>query len=212
MTGRVESKSLAVAPESHILLLGGVDGRRTQREDEMQPIRSGLAVVAVPLLALLLGLPGCGRRESAPQVVKAFPIADTQGVLAPSMVVFDSEITADGNGSFRIETEEPTVVRLYLLPDPDLENTRLTYVAKVRSRDLEGSAYLEMWCQFSGMGRFYSRSIDEAISGTQDWSVQESPFFLKAGENPDEVELNLVVDGKGTVWIDDIRLLRAPLR
>jgi hypothetical protein len=39
-----------------------------------------------------------------------------------------------------------------------------------------------------------------------------TPFFLKKGENPENVKLNLVVDGVGTVWIDDIQLIRGPLR
>jgi hypothetical protein len=41
--------------------------------------------------------------------------------------------------------------------------------------------------------------------------LQETPFFLKKGENPDNVKINLVVNGKGSVWIDDIRLVKAPL-
>jgi len=28
----------------------------------------------------------------------------------------------------------------------------------------------------------------------------------KKGENPDNVKLNLVINGKGTAWIDNIRL------
>lgn len=37
------------------------------------------------------------------------------------------------------------------------------------------------------------------------------PFFLQKGENPDNVKLNLVIEGKGTVWIDDIHLYKGPL-
>lgn len=46
------------------------------------------------------------------------------------------------------------------------------------------------------------------LSGTTDWTTQETEFFLKAGENPDNVKLNLVINGSGTVWIDEIRLLK----
>ncbi len=178
----------------------------------MQSIRSDLVRVAVPVLALLVGSAGCGPRESATQLVKEFPIAGMEGIVDPGAVVFDSDVSSDGNGSLRIDATGPTVVRLFILPDPDLENLRLTYAAKVRSRDLQGTAYLQMWCQFTGRGRFFSRAIEEAISGTQEWSLQEAPFLLQAGENPDEVELTLVIDGKGTVWIDEIKVLRSPLR
>jgi hypothetical protein len=45
-----------------------------------------------------------------------------------------------------------------------------------------------------------------------DWTMEEIPFFLKKGKNPDNVKLNLVFDGTGTAWIDDIRLLKGPLQ
>ena len=51
----------------------------------------------------------------------------------------------------------------------------------------------------------------DPLSGTTDWTTRETPFFLQKGENPDNVRMNLVINGKGTVWIDDIRLLMAPL-
>ncbi len=38
-----------------------------------------------------------------------------------------------------------------------------------------------------------------------------TPFLLQQGQKPDLIRLNLVVKGKGRVWIDDVRLLRRPL-
>jgi hypothetical protein len=46
------------------------------------------------------------------------------------------------------------------------------------------------------------------LSGTTNWTRLEIPFFLKAGENPDNVKLNLVCEGTGTAWVDDIRLVK----
>jgi len=39
-----------------------------------------------------------------------------------------------------------------------------------------------------------------------------TPFRLLAGQDPDVVELNLHVSGTGTVWIDEIKLLKRPLK
>jgi hypothetical protein len=50
------------------------------------------------------------------------------------------------------------------------------------------------------------------MSGTNGWTSVETPFFLKKGEKPDNVKLNVVVDGTGTVWIDDIKLMKGPLQ
>lgn len=44
------------------------------------------------------------------------------------------------------------------------------------------------------------------------WTTVETPFFLQKGQNPDNIKLNLVVNGKGTVWIDDIKLIKGPLQ
>jgi hypothetical protein len=104
------------------------------------------------------------------------------------------------------------VVRLFETGDIDIENIRLIYQAKVRTEGIEGRVYLEMWCHFPGKGEFFSRGLQSALTGTMDWNSQETPFFLKKGENPDNIKLNLVIDGKGKVWIDDIRFLKGPLQ
>jgi len=68
-----------------------------------------------------------------------------------------------------------------------------------------------MWVRIPGKGEFFSRSLDRPITGKMSWMTVATPFFLQAGQKPDLIRLNLVVQGKGRVWIDDIRLLRAPL-
>ena len=76
---------------------------------------------------------------------------------------------------------------------------------------MQGQFYLDMWCSFPGKGEFFSRALQAPLTGTMEWTTQETPFFLKQGENPDNVKLNLVIDGSGTVWIDDITVTKGPL-
>lgn len=38
------------------------------------------------------------------------------------------------------------------------------------------------------------------------------PFHLKKGPRPDLLELNLVLEGAGTVWIKDVGVLQTPLK
>jgi hypothetical protein len=61
---------------------------------------------------------------------------------------------------------------------------------------------------FLGIGEFFSRGLQTPLTGTTDWTTEETLLFLEKGENPDNVKLNLVINGKGTAWIDDIRLLK----
>ena len=124
----------------------------------------------------------------------------------------DKDISINRKGCLRIDAIQPTVVRLYETGDLGVEDARLIYQAKLRTEGIDGKVYLEMWCSFPGKGEFFSRALQAPLSGTNGWTTQETPFFLRKGDRPDNVKLNLVVDGKGTVWIDDICLLQGPLK
>lgn len=144
--------------------------------------------------------------------LKKFPIDTMEGIITQSGIEIDKAVSSDGNGSLRITATEPIVVRLFEVGDIDVENARLIYQAKVRTEGVEGQVYLEMWCHFPGKGDFFSRGLQSPLTGTTEWTTEETPFFLKKGENPDNVKLNLVINGKGTAWIDDIRLVKGPLQ
>ncbi len=68
-----------------------------------------------------------------------------------------------------------------------------------------------MWCVFKDKGEYFSRALHDPFTGTTDWKLQQTPFFLEKGQNPDNIKLNLVINGQGTVWIDNIKLLKAPV-
>ena len=144
--------------------------------------------------------------------LKHFPIDSMAGIITGSGVTLDKVISSDGHGSLRVNAKQGrTVVRLFEINDISVENARLVYQARVRTQNVEGWVYLEMWCGFTGQGESYSRNLDSMMSGTNNWSTVMALFFLKKGEKPDYIKLNLVVEGKGTAWIDDVRLFKAPL-
>lgn len=143
--------------------------------------------------------------------IKHFTLDSLEGVITQSGVEVDKEISTDGNGSLRVTATEPTVVRLFETGDIDIEDASLAYQTKVRTEGVEGKVYLEMWCNFPGKGEFFSRNLETPLTGTTDWTTEQTQFFMQKGENPDNVKLNLVIDGKGTVWIDDIRMIKGPL-
>jgi hypothetical protein len=93
-----------------------------------------------------------------------------------------------------------------------VDNCKVVHAAKVKT-DLagKGQAFLEMWCQVSG-GRYFSKGMNSAVSGRQDWKEIETPFMLQAGQKPEKITLNLVINGMSTVWIDDIVLSQAEVR
>jgi hypothetical protein len=120
----------------------------------------------------------------------------------------DTRIKTEGASSVKITADWPTTVSLGEISDLDIEDATLIYRAKVRT-DLEGtgSAYLELWAHVDG-GQYFSRGTDDSARGSSDWMVLETPFLFRKGQRPSRVTLNLVVNGKGTVWIDDLVLSR----
>jgi serine/threonine protein kinase len=135
----------------------------------------------------------------------------------------DKTITRDGvvkdDDSLCIDATGKRTVRLYELTDPGVEDCILTYRARIKSHFTEGQAYLEMLCHFPGMGEAFSRGLDNPVKGTTDWATYETSFFLKKGERPDWIKLNVVTESKdkiwlkdkGSIWLKDIEILRSPL-
>ncbi len=153
----------------------------------------------------------CLAADSVEQL-KHFPLDSLEGVITKSDVQLDKDISSDGKGSLKLTASSPTTFRLLEVHDLHVDNARLLYQARLRTKDIEGKAYLEMWVHVSGKGEFFSRGLQAPLSGTTEWSTQEIPFFLKDKQTADYVKLNLVIDGKGTAWIDDIHLVKAPLK
>jgi hypothetical protein len=120
------------------------------------------------------------------------------------------DITAD-QGGWRIEAKGGRTVRLYEMANPGVEDCRVLYRAQLKCEKLRGKAYLEMWCRMPDGGEYFSKDLPHTLSGTIDWSSCEAPFFLKKGEQPDLIKLNVVIEGAGTVWIKDVSLRKAPL-
>lgn len=141
--------------------------------------------------------------------IAAFPLNTEE---APTLqITIDRETKAEGEAALKISTPWPTTVPLAQVDAPGVEKTRLTYSAKVKSElGEDAQAYLEMWCVFKD-GQYFSRGLDNPVTGTADWTELSTPFFLKEGQTPEKVKLNIVIVGEGTVWVDDIHLTAGPL-
>jgi hypothetical protein len=76
---------------------------------------------------------------------------------------------------------------------------------------MKGVAYLELWC-LVGQGRFFSRALQDTLTGTTEWRPTSTPFFLQPTDpRPDRVLLGVRLEGPGSVWLDDVTLTRDSL-
>lgn len=108
-------------------------------------------------------------------------------------------------------TPAAETVRLFEVPIKGHEQCSLTYRFRIATDALQASVYPELWCRIPGMGEFFSKGLHQKVSGTNDWVSLEIPFYLKAGQRPDLVKLNLVFEGAGAVRLKEIELLATPL-
>ena len=155
------------------------------------------------VLTLLAGLSATG--ESSGQKVqrlKTFTTADP--TISKDVIVTDDK-------AWLTDSKKAQVIRLFEVSDPGVEQCMVIYRAKLKTEGLKEPAYLEMWCRFSGRGEFFSRGLENVVTGSNDWASYETPFFLKKGEKPDLIKLNLVLKGAGKVWVKDVELLKGPL-
>ena len=183
------------------------------------PVLGISALVLVPLASIILAIaiPFVRVKRAQPEqqheLQSSYSLDSIEGVLTQDGVEFDKYISADGNGSARFFTNRPkkTVIRLFQTGPIGIDNCILIYSAQLKSELEDGRAYLEMWCDIPGKGEFFSRGLAQPITGQANWITAQTPFRLEAGQSPADVKLNLVIEGAGTVWIDDIKLLSSPL-
>ena len=120
-------------------------------------------------------------------------------------------ITSDSNG-WLVDVEETQTIRLFEINDPQVENCMLTYRADIKTENVKNRTYLEMWCRLSSQGEFFSKGFHNSLKGSNDWGTYEVPFYLKRDQRPDQVKLNLTVEGSGKVWMRNIELSYTPLK
>jgi len=173
----------------------------------------GILIICIAMLAVGYAQKTDKKVEKTEKMIelKYFPVDDLKWLVTQTVVEFDDKVSIDGKGSLKITVQNPTTINLYETGKVEIENARLIYKAKVKTEKIEGQVYLEMWCIVKGKG-YFSRGLDKALTGSVDWTALEIPFFFKKGETPDNVKLNIVINGKGTVWIDDIHIMKGPLK
>jgi len=155
-------------------------------------------IEALPLLEGIIQKPSESVASSKLVPIKKFTTADTP--LSGSLTV--------QHGAWSATLKSPETLHLFEVAEPDVEDCKMFYRAKLSTQDFQGKVYLEMWCRLPGKGESFSRGLDNTLSGTTGWISCETPFVLKVGERPDLIRLNVKAEGTGTVLVKDIELLR----
>ncbi len=114
------------------------------------------------------------------------------------------ELRATGSGA--------TSVHLVTIDHPPVAGPGYVVAGQVRYEGVEGQGYLEMWTVFPDGQRFFSRTLAPrgplaALHGESTWRRFELPFDLSgASQAPSRLEINLVLPGRGTVWLGPMQV------
>ena len=140
----------------------------------------------------------------------------TLKTFATANPTISKDVVAEG-GAWLAQCDKAQTFRLFEVPEPGVEDCTVLYRARLKTENLAGRAYLEMWCRLPGHGEFFSKGLNQTVTGSNDFVSCEIPFFLKKGQQPDLIRLNLVVQAvgrlfkkavSGKVWIKDVELLQ----
>lgn len=160
-----------------------------------------LSIACLSLLLLVAGSAGAGELVRLP--LDQLPSHRTQ-------ISLDQTVKIEGQAALKVTTPGPASVCLAEVQGPDIDNAQLVYRAKVKSQGLVGSAFLEMWVYLPDAGPYFGRGLHKVITGDGDWQELEAIFQFRQGQRPSRITLNIHISGAGTVWVDDIRLIKQP--
>ena len=102
---------------------------------------------------------------------------------------------------------------LFAIPKPGIASAVYAVAGKVRYEGVEGRGYLELWNEFPGNRKQFTRSLDgkgllKWLEGTSAWRPFLLPFYRTGGSPPPEkLTLNIVLPHHGSVEVGDLSLI-----
>ncbi len=152
-------------------------------------------------------------------IIAEFPLDSEAGLMRnynTGPYVIDHAVSFDGNGSLRIDATGMQLLNLYHIwgNEEDLSFRQLVYEAKVRTEGALGDVFLVMQAGITSVpgGEMAVLGKENALRGTNDWTTVYAAAGNPGGTRFLESTLQLHIDGPGTVWIDDIKLINRHVR
>jgi hypothetical protein len=112
----------------------------------------------------------------------------------------------------QIENKAGLMTATVLTVEPaQVKGPRYAISGRVRYDGVEGVGYLEMWSYFPGGGQYFSRTLGDQgpmmkLQGTSRWRNFVLPFDATGAAPPARLVVNVVLPGRGTVYLGSIQL------
>lgn len=172
----------------------------------MDHLRTVAAAAALALAATV----ACDKKAEPPKQIDFISCDDTERILSSDLVTVDKASAAEGAGCLKMVVDQPTTLSLAEFKFPG-EGAKYTVQFKMRVKDFLGDAYGQMNVNYASGGKQEIKNYQNAIGATSDWVPMELSWVVQKGQKVDSLTLYAILGGSGTVWVDEIRLIRAPL-
>jgi hypothetical protein len=120
-------------------------------------------VLAVVALAAI----GCSAPKASTRVIYSNHLSSLDAIITRTGVTLDTALSPDRKGVIRLDSTDPTTIRLAEVRLDDVENVTLVYRGHLRTQALRGHAYLEMRCSIRGVGEVPSKLLQSSVTGTK---------------------------------------------
>ncbi len=154
--------------------------------------------------------------EAADAKAKVAARADAQTEIALTRAADtgkDVVITDEPDGVRRITASLSAIVQVALvkITPPDLANAQLRYTAEINAEALNGVAHIEFHVLLASgkTGYVFGRDApDGSVTAGQGWKTVTGSFAIKPGDVVEQIKVILVIDGKGSILLRNLHLLR----
>jgi hypothetical protein len=126
-------------------------------------------------------------------------------VLGPEATGAFHRLKVDGGSAL-------TTATVLTVERPQIKAPRYRLTGQVRYDNVEGTGYLEMWTHFPDGGQYFSRTLGTAgpmmnLQGSSGWRAFALPFDATGAKAaPSRLVVNVVLSGKGTVYLGPLEL------
>ncbi len=99
-----------------------------------------------------------------------------------------------------------TTTRVVLLDAPNVPSHRYLLRGKVKIDHVVGDGHVEMLNHFPKLGAFFTKTLEDdgplaKLTGSADWREVQLPFVSQEGTLPTRIEVNVVLPGKGKIYL-----------
>ena len=164
-----------------------------------RPPRATLGLLSVAIAGVAIA-------AQAPDL--AWEVLQQEGRVRAGAVV----APAAGTPFHALKVEGQGSASVLVFDKPSVKGPRYALTGQVRYEGVEGDGYLELWNHFPDGGAYFSRTLADAgpmmkLHGSSAWRTFTLPFDATGAPPPTRLVFNVVLPGRGTVFLGPVRLV-----